>query len=172
MKMNSCVALLGVSLLAVGCSPSENGTTESKSAVVDSQYAAKSEPAGALPVGEARESVEDGQEVVLVGVVGGSSKPFIEGLAAFTVVDPNVPYCAAEEGCPTPWDYCCTQDQVKDNVATIKIVDGSGNAVTQDARELVNLKELSTVVVTGKASRDDQGNLTVAANQVFVRAEL
>lgn len=172
MKTSLSLAILGFSLLVVGCSQTETATTENESAVVDSQYAAKSEPAGALPVGEARESIEDGQDIVLVGVIGGSSKPFVEGLAAFTVVDPKVPYCAAEEGCPTPWDYCCTQDQVKDNVATVKIVDDSGNAVAQDARELVNVKELSTVVVAGKANRDDQGNLTVAANQVFVRAEL
>ena len=128
-----------------------------------------SEPAGAIPVGEARESTEDGQDVTLVGLIGGSSDPFVEGLAAFTIVDPKVPYCAPDEGCPTPWDYCCTQDQVKDNIATVKIVDEVGRPVVHGARGLLGVKELSTVVVKGKAKRDDQGNLTVSANQVFVR---
>jgi hypothetical protein len=90
-------------------------------------------------------------------------------LAAFTIVDEKVPYCAPDEGCPTPWDYCCETDAVKDNIATIKIVNDAGKPVASDARELLNVKELSTVVVQGKAKRDDQGNLTVAATKVFVR---
>jgi len=133
------------------------------------QYEAEIEPADAMPVGEAKEKIEDGQDITLVGIIGGSSQPFVEGLAAFTVVDPKVEYCAPEEGCPTPWDYCCTQDQVKENIATVKIVNGEGKPVTQDAREFLNIKELSTVVVIGKAKRDDQGNLTVAASKLFVR---
>ncbi|QDT04990.1 hypothetical protein K227x_33880 [Rubripirellula lacrimiformis] len=171
MKMIFGWMLISVSLVAAGCGQSETASTAGKAAAVDSQYAATSEPDGAMPVGEARESIEDGQDVTLVGVIGGSTDPFVDGLAAFTVVDPKVPYCAADEGCPTPWDYCCTQEQVKDNVATVMIVDDSGNPVAQDARNILNIKELSTVVVTGKAKRDEEGNLTVAANNVFVRTE-
>lgn len=122
-----------------------------------------------MPVGEAREAVENDQSVTLVGTIGGSSEPFVDGLAAFTIVDPKVPYCAPHEGCPTPWDYCCTQDQVKNNLATVKVVDESGSPVSGDARQILGVKELSTVVVQGKAKRDDQGNLTVSATKVFVR---
>lgn len=165
--MRISLLLIGLVFVAAGCKDSSTATTNEGAA--SSQYVTATEPAGAVPVGEAREAIGDGDEVTLVGVIGGSSKPFVEGLAAFTVVDPNVPYCAADEGCPTPWDYCCTQDQVKGNMATIKIVDDAGKPVSQDARGLLNVKELSTVVVQGKASRDDQGNLTVAANKVFVR---
>ena len=161
-----------IAMLAVtsGCGHSQVATgPEDDAAVSGSQYVIDSEPDGALPVGEARESVKDQQRVTLVGIIGGSSEPFVDGLAAFTIVDPKVPYCAADEGCPTPWDYCCTQDQVKTNIATVKVVDDSGNPVSADARKLLNVKELSTVVVQGTAIRDDQGNLTVAANKVFVR---
>ena len=38
-----------------------------------------------------------------------------------------------------------------------------------DARELLNVKELATVVVLGKAQRDDDGNLTILATGVHVR---
>ncbi|MCM2369176.1 hypothetical protein [Aporhodopirellula aestuarii] len=164
--------LMGLSVLFTGCGSSEVTTvTLDESSSPATQYLAESEPADAIPVGEAREATEDGQDVTLVGLIGGSSEPFVEGIAAFTIVDPKVPFCAADEGCPTPWDYCCTQDQVKDNIATVKIVDESGNPVAQDARKMLSVKELSTVVVKGTAKRDDQGNLTVAANQVFVRSE-
>ncbi len=170
MKTVNGLTLMGLSFLAVGCGPSEvaSGPNGAYSAS-KSQYLVDSEPSDAIPVGKARESIEDGQDVTLVGLIGGSSDPFVEGLAAFTIVDPKVPCCAPDEGCPTPWDYCCTQDQVKDNIATVKIVDDSGRPVVHGARGLLGVKELSTVVVHGKAIRDDQGNLTVAANKVFVR---
>ncbi len=162
---------LGLCVLSLGCTPSETVSDGSGSASDSGgiRYLATTEPENAIPVGTARENVVDGQEVSLVGVIGGSSEPFVDGLAAFTIVDPKVPYCAPEEGCPTPWDYCCTQDQVKDNVATVKLVDPSGAPVAKSARELLGVKELATVVVSGIAKRDDEGNLSIAADKVFVR---
>jgi hypothetical protein len=172
-QMNKVATLICLGLLAVGCNRSEVANTpidQAETVVASSsQFLASSEPEGALPVGDARQSVADGESVTLVGLIGGSSKPFVDGLAAFTIVDPKVPYCAADEGCPTPWDYCCQTDAVKENIATIKLVDDSGKPVTIDARELLNVKELSTVVVQGEAKRDEQGNLTIAADKVFVR---
>ena len=171
MKMTNwmIVGLLAAAL--AGCSDSDDGQNAASTAggPVDSKYVAEVEPANAMPVGEARETIEDAQAVTLVGTIGGSTEPFVDGLAAFTIVDPKVPYCSADEGCPTPWDYCCTQDQVKDNIATVKVVDETGSPVSGDARTVLGVKELSTVVVTGTAQRDDQGNLTVAATKVFVR---
>ena len=169
MKMSNWI-LPGVFAFAAGCNSSPVAPeSDTKGGSGNSQYLADVEPEGALPVGEARKSVMDAQAVTLVGVIGGSSEPFVDGLAAFTIVDAKVPYCSADEGCPTPWDYCCTQDQVKGNIATVKIVDDAGKPVDADARKILNVKELSTVVVQGTARRDDQGNLTVAASQVFVR---
>ena len=169
MKMSNWM-LLGVFALATGCNTSTVvQESDSKVGSGSSQYLAAVEPDGALPVGEARKSVKDDQAVALIGVIGGSSEPFVDGLAASTIVDAKVPCCSADEGCPTPWDYCCTQDQVKDNIATVKIVDNAGKPVAADARKMLNVKELSTVVVQGTARRDDQGNLTVAASKVFVR---
>ncbi|EMI24183.1 MULTISPECIES: hypothetical protein [Rhodopirellula] len=176
MKSTIYIGLSLLVLLAIGCKDG-TGVAEGPSHNrydLDSgktQYEAETEPAGAMPVGEAREKTEDGKDVTLVGLIGGSSEPFVKGLAAFTIVDPKVPYCASEEGCPTPWDYCCETDAVKQNIATVKIVDDSGKPVTQDAREFLNVKELSTVVVKGKARRDEQGNLTVAASKIFVKKD-
>lgn len=38
-----------------------------------------------------------------------------------------------------------------------------------DAKLLLKVKELSTVIVKGKAQRDAAGNLTVLASGVFVK---
>jgi hypothetical protein len=40
-----------------------------------------------------------------------------------------------------------------------------------DARQLLNVKEMTTVVIKGKAQRDDAGNLTILASGVFVKSE-
>ncbi|MEM6471865.1 MAG: hypothetical protein AAF802_20060 [Planctomycetota bacterium] len=159
--------VVGLILIAVGCGTSESSST--RQTISAERYVLKTEPAGAVPVGEARQTVESDEEVTLVGLIGGSSKPFVDGVAAFTIVDASVPYCADEEGCPTPWDYCCKQNQVKNNIATVKVVDDSGVPIEADAMQLLGVKELSQVVVQGKAIRDDAGNLTVAATKVFVR---
>ena len=120
--------LVGVLVIGAGCGHSDvaQSPSEAGSGAMRSQYRAEEEPDGAMPVGEARESVADEQAVTLVGTIGGSPEPFVDGIAAFTIVDPKVPYCTPDEGCPTPWDYCCTQDQVKGNIATVKIVDEAG----------------------------------------------
>lgn len=150
-----------------GCS--RENTTSTARPTLNSAYIASSEPQGAVAVGDARHSAKDEQEIVLVGRIGGSAAPFVDGVAAFTIVDSKVPHCTAEEGCPTPWDYCCEQDQVKDNIAVVKVVDAQGKPVSQDARALLGVKELSTVVVRGKAKRDADGNLALLADQVYVK---
>lgn len=174
MKTFITLTFAGLVAVMLGCREAPVASDAGDSQPTDSataQYVTDSEPAGAVPVGEARETVKDDEPITLVGVIGGSTEPFVDGLAAFTIVDPKVPYCAADEGCPTPWDYCCTQDQVKENIATVKVVDEQGKPVASDARELLDVEELSTVVVEGTAQRDDQGNLSVLAKQVFVRAK-
>lgn len=173
--MKKATALLfGLNLLVVGMLGCGGGQNEPQPAAADqsgrqSGYVARSEPIGAMSVGDARQSVQDEDEVVLVGRVGGSSKPFVDGIAAFTIVDLKLPHCSTGEGCPTPWDYCCAQDQVKDNIAMVKVVDDEGKPVAEDARQLLGLEVLDTVVIRGKATRDADGNLALLADQVFVR---
>ena len=60
-------------------------------------------------------------------------------------------------------------DKLPTSTALIKFVDEDGMLVHADAREFLNVKELQTVVVRGKAQRDDAGNLTVFANGLYVR---
>jgi hypothetical protein len=169
MKAFNIWLLVAMVLSAVGCQSKDASEETAGSKPASSSYLASTEPVGAISVGEAREKTEDGQQVTLVGRIGGSSKPFIDGLAAFTIVDSKVPFCAPDEGCPTPWDYCCQTSAVKNNIATIKILSDAGKPVDKNAHDLLNVKELATVVVKGQAKRDDQGNLTVSTNQVFIR---
>jgi hypothetical protein len=128
------------------------------------------EPAGAEAVMKVRENVKHDDEVVMVGRIGGGVNPWIAGRAAFSMVDPSLKACSdvAGDNCETPWDYCCEPDLSR-AMALVKVVDGEGKTVGVDARRLLNVKELSTVIVKGRAERDDAGNLTVLATGVFVK---
>ncbi|MGI9517367.1 MAG: hypothetical protein ACR2NP_09990 [Pirellulaceae bacterium] len=172
MKTLASLSLIALCAVVTGCSNSETPDgTVSSAQPTGTQYIAATEPANATPVGDARQQSKDGDAVTLLGRIGGSAEPFVDGLAAFTIVDPKVAWCPPEEGCPTPWDYCCTQNEVRENIATVKVVDDQGKAVAEDAKQLLGVKELSLVVVEGTAQRDDEGNLSVLANKVFIRPD-
>ena len=51
----------------------------------------------------------------------------------------------------------------------VKFLGNDGKVLAVDARELLGVEEESTVVVHGTASRDATGNLSIAAEGVFVR---
>ncbi|MDZ4688637.1 MAG: hypothetical protein SH850_26485 [Planctomycetaceae bacterium] len=166
---------LALAVVAVGCGQSATGpapqTTSATPSVASASVLLHEQPADAKPVADVRGSAEDGVDVTILGRIGGGANPWVDGRAAFTIVDPKVAPCHPSEGCPTPWDYCCSTDQLPKNSAMIKIVDTAGGTVEQDARQLLGVKELQTVVVKGKAKRDEAGNLTVLASGVFVVPE-
>ena len=147
-------------------------TTSTPAPSIDgSKYLLTEEPAEVATVIEARENSADGEDIVLVGRIGGSVNPWIEGRAAFSIVDPTLKACSDIPGdeCKKPWDYCCETHKLPTSTALVKFVDDDGRPLKADARELLSLKELQTVVVRGKAKRDDAGNLTVLASGLFVR---
>lgn len=167
MTFTNWIGALGLSVvLAVGCSKPE---TAAPVAAAKSDVLVAVEPTGGVGVGEARKTAKDGGEVVVIGRIGGSEKPFVSGLAAFTIVDPSVKPCGADEGCPTPWDYCCETNAVKENIAMIKLTDKDGKPLATGAAELLGVKELATVVVKGTAKRGEDGSLNVTAREVYVR---
>ena len=135
------------------------------------KYVLTSEPSEVQTVIDVRQSAKNNDEVVLVGKIGGSENPWIEGRAIFTLVDESLKSCDQIPGdnCPVPWDYCCATDKLKDASALITMVDENGKPIKIDARELLGVRELTQVVVKGKAKRDDAGNLTILANGVFVK---
>lgn len=159
--------------LAIGCSK--------KVAEVDtpvnydgSKFVLSVEPSGGRGVLAIRETAKDQDDVVIVGRIGGSLTPWVDGRAAFQIVDPSLVACSdeTEDGevcsCKTPWDYCCESDPAK-AMTLVQFVEADGAVVRHDARKIFELEELQTVIVKGKAKRDDAGNLTIMAEGMFVR---
>jgi hypothetical protein len=155
----------------VGCSENK---PEGAASAIDSKYLLASEPSGALGVLEARKQTKDGDDVVVVGRIGGRNDPWGNGQASFSIIDASFIPCSERAGddCTTPWDYCCDDPKEKlAAMATVQFVDDSGSVVQTPAKELLGVKELQTVVVRGKAKRNDGGNLIVLATGLYVRPE-
>jgi len=135
----------------------------------DQKYLLKEEPKAAAEVSAVRKGAKDGDDVMVVGRIGGRKNPWIKGAAAFSIVDRSLTPCNEMEGdtCPTPWDYCCEADLAKATLL-VMVHDERGKLVAKDARQLLGVKELDTVVIRGKAKRDKAGNVSVIASKLYV----
>jgi hypothetical protein len=124
-------------------------------------------PAQVVGVSQARNTVPDGEPVV----VEGRLKDFVSGKAAFTMVDGAIKSCIEmADGCATPWDYCCIAPNVlASNTATVQLVGADGKMLDGNLQGVNSIDNLSTVVVTGKAKKDPDGNMTIAADKVYLR---
>lgn len=179
-KFKVSAAMLVVGLLA-GCSSQSTSqptaTTDKPSARQPSAEGAKyrlaAEPAGAQEVIAVRSDAADGDKVVVVGRIGGDVNPWVEGRAAFSLVDNSVRACSDIPGdaCPTPWDYCCETDKLKTGRMLVKVVDDAGQLIGADARELLGVGELDTVVIEGKVQKSEDGNAVLLASGVYVKTQ-
>jgi hypothetical protein len=171
MKWSMVALLLPLVAAFVGCSDTKSRGVPSADGT---KYLLTSQPADPLGVVEARKKTKDGEDVVLIGRIGGRKDPWGSGQASFSIVDTAFIACNEKEGdtCDTPWDFCCADPkELLAAMATVKVVDDKGDTVQTPARELLGVKELQTVVVRGKAKRDDKGNLSVLATGLYLRPE-
>ena len=160
----------GLVAIAAGCGQTNSQPQDvNAGAAAPHPFVLASEPAGAKDVDAVREQAKNKDDIVIVGRIGGP-KPWINGRAAFSIVDRSRTPCNEIEGdkCPTPWDYCCEADLPK-SMAFVTFVDQNGKLIGTDARQMLHVKELQTVVIRGKAKRDSDGNLTVVATGIYLR---
>lgn len=157
-----------------GCgdaSTSPEAVAATSATINGAQFLLADEPDDAIGVIEARDTVEDGQPIVIVGRIGGAANPWIEGRAAFTLLDASMALVADgadnEEG-EICLDDCCAEERGK-CTTLVKIVGSDGKLVAADSRKLLGVTEEDTVVIQGTASKDESGNFTVLGQRVFVR---
>lgn len=168
------LALLVVSplFLLTGCGGSSADTPTSAAQVPttapDPAYVLTEEPTGVKNVAEVREKGKDGEEVVVAGWVGGSLEPMIQGRAAFTMVDLELP---APECTTKPYSYCCMpKEALLPNLIMVKFVDADGKTILKDAHELLGIKEGCIVVVRGCLECSEDGTVnSIVANALFDR---
>ena len=106
---NKCWRIL-LAVLLIGCSNGDQReeNTSSKKSIDGTKFLLAEEPGDATNVIAVRENAKDQDEVIIVGRIGGSADPWVNGRAAFSIVDLSLKSCkeCGSHDCPKPWDYC------------------------------------------------------------------
>ncbi|MBM3975547.1 MAG: hypothetical protein FJ299_00980 [Planctomycetes bacterium] len=152
---------LAATLLA-GCGGGSETPAPPKSSVPDKFFLA-SAPAGALTPLQLRAGELPSAPIAVTG----RAMDFVDGRAAFRLVDASLKSCADMGGldhCPTPWDYCC-EDPKSLSAATITVeVREADRLLASSVRGFHGLDHLTPVTVSGTLSKDAAGNLTLVAS--------
>ena len=155
-------ALLAFSILALSSCGSPDTDQPVAWPVLSERFHSTTEPDQAKSVASLRVGAESGADVVVMGRVRDISER-----SAFTLADMSLVSCAAMEDpdhCATPWDYCC-EDPEALKLGTLMVeFKENGTPVKETAKGFHGLDHLSEVVITGKLSIDDLGNMSVAAS--------
>lgn len=172
-------AVLGSMLIGLaGCggeSASSSNATGSTTGgeVVEATWLVEQMPGTFEPVGEAKQTAQEGDEVIVFGRIGGRVKPMEPGSPVFLIVDKKIPHCGEmgdDDHCPTPWDYCCEPpDSLIANSATVQLVDVDGKTLKADPIA-AGLKPLDEILVKGTVGpRPSEKVLTIKATEVHVQ---
>jgi hypothetical protein len=163
-------AVLFTATFVVGCgssntSPTVSSQTTSQSLIAPdaSQYFLSDAPSEATGVLQFKGESKDGQVVHVHGLIGGGLKPWVDGRAVFVLVDEDLDIACAEADCPS-----CRAELTAASTM-VKFVDDQGQPLKVDARKLLGVKDMQSVVVRGLAKRDEAGNTSIVADGIFLR---
>ena len=129
------------------------------------------QPEGVKAVEEIKSSVKAGDKVLVRGRIGGSTAPFVEGRAVFTLMGAGLKACSdnPEDKCKTPWDYCCeTPEVIVKHLVTIQVVDAAGAPLRAGLKGANGLKELSEVIVQGTVKEARDKIMIINATGLFI----
>lgn len=165
-------ALFSVSTLGCGSGSTEPAVTNATPVSFDGgRYVLADEPDGAVGVIAARQSAKDGEAIVIVGRVGGSANPWIDGRAAFMMLDASKSVVATgteAKGNEICMGDCCALERAA-CTALVTFVDDHGSVIPVDSRKLLQIAENDMLLVQGKVKKDETGNFTVLASKVYIR---
>ncbi|MHC4991519.1 MAG: hypothetical protein ACYTGC_11115 [Planctomycetota bacterium] len=164
----------GLASLSACRRPAEDvaSTPPTPEAVVPATLFASTAPADAIPLISLKSAAKAGDRVVFEARVGGRRDAFLEDRAVFFVADSSLLSCDQLHGdtCKTPWDYCCEpRDNLTRHMATVQVVDGSGNPLKRSLAGQQGLEPLKTVIVTGTVDTAESGAFVVNAETIHVK---
>lgn len=175
MKLTN-LSLAAIAMLALHACKNEESASNAETKVPDpvlAAYFVSETLPDAQSIHIARNTAKPGDTITLKGEVMGRDKVFVDGRAAFILGDPEkLTTCDKKPGdnCETPWDACCDTLEVKKiATASIQIVDEEGRAMARELRGVNDLKELSSVTLTGVVDQSStEENFVINATQIHV----
>lgn len=179
MRKTSLLVCVLIAIVAPGACERGRGSAAGPGAGASSQSAAlpaglflSAAPEGARDVKDAKASVKRGEKIVLVGRIGGSKAPFVDGRAVFTLVDQRLKACGEgtpDDDCKTPWDFCCEpRSEITANTATVQVAGADGQPLKAGLDGVGGLKPLARVVVSGTVAGADGSVLLINADGLHV----
>jgi hypothetical protein len=169
MKTKTTCLLIASAVLLISCG--EKSTQSTAEVSVKEPSPALAVVLATTPTGNAtsitaiRSTAKPGDEITVSGLIMGSTKPFVDGRAAFILGDPEVlTPCNKIPGdeCETPWDVCCDSPEDKKRAtATIQIVGTDGRVLKESIEGVGGLTNLAKVTVSGKVAEGSSADLLI-----------
>jgi hypothetical protein len=169
---NAALFLFLVAVLSIaGCSGTTDGPSTEGKAFLLSAEPENAEGINSLKSGLITGLNPGGEEVVLIGRVGGGeNETWDSDQAVFLIRDLDLVIEKHDHG--DNHDNCkfCQAAKAKEleSMALVRVVDETGKAVAMDARQLLGLEEEQIIVAEGEASIED-GTFVFNAKKVFIR---
>ena len=157
---------MGALFLVSGCSVGE----DPKLAQLRSTLMLKSEPANAISLTEAKNTLAEESDIVLVGKIGsGKLSPFDPAKAAFVLSEAPLKH-EEDEGHDASDCPFCKRRAAEAPIAFVELRNETDKAITVGAEKLLGLKDGQTVVIEGRGVYStEEDSLQIVANKIFVR---
>ena len=148
--MAQTMILFGLFALA-GCAGVATAAADNNVASPEKQLVLPEEPAGALPLAQARGKLGlEPKPVVIAGRIGGKgTDPFLEGKASFSLMEIPADDHASKPGHDA--DNCpfCKKRQANATMAAVQFLGEDGKPIPVDARKLFGVEKGQDVVIRG-----------------------
>jgi len=177
-KISCTVSMLALTVFIAACdkkpatSTAPSPPAQSVASALPAGFFLATEPEAVVAVKDAKPGAKVGDKVTLVGRIGGSKEPFVDGRAIFTLVDQRVLACgegSEPDACKTPWDFCCEpRKELTASSATVRVVGSDGQPLKTALMNVGGLKPLARVAVVGIVAQAEGGALVVNASGLYV----
>ena len=113
----------------------------------------------------------DGEQVIVLGRIGGRVEPFAKNRAMFQLIDDSLESCIdlQDDGCPTPQDYCCTPPEtIEESSITVQVLGENNKPLSLGLEGVDGLESLSTLIISGSVSKSGDGATLITAEKIVV----